>query len=117
MLWVLITIVSESTQNICYVPLLVRILLASVLLIICTLSPEPMGDFRPNSHRHIILNQWVTLDQTRTDTLLGGRKELIRFRWHWPHFQDHTADFDQKKACLHPVSWTKWRILVKRNIL
>ena len=28
-----------------------------------------------------LLNQWVDFDQTCTDTLLGGRKEVIRFWW------------------------------------
>ena len=67
-----------------------------------------------------LLNQLVEFDQTCTDTLLGGRKEVIRFWWHWPHFQGHTStlkysNFDQK-ACLHPISWSKWRILTKIHI-
>ena len=36
-----------------------------------------------------LLNQWVDFDQTCTDTLLGGRKEVIRFWWPWPDFQGH----------------------------
>ena len=53
-----------------------------------------------------LLNQLVEFDQTCTDTLLGGRKEVVRFWWHWPHFEGHTStlkfsNFDQKRlsAC------------------
>ena len=47
------------------------------------------------------LNEWVDFDQTCTDTLLGGRKEVTRFLWPWPYFQGHTStlkfsSFDQK---------------------
>ena len=28
---------------------------------------------------HYLLNRWTDFDQTCTDTLLGGRNELIRF--------------------------------------
>ena len=38
-----------------------------------------------------LLNQWVGFDQTCTDTLLGGRKEVIRFWWPWLYFQGHTS--------------------------
>ena len=46
-----------------------------------------------------LLNQWVDFDQICTDTLLGGRKEVISFWWPWPHFQDHTSSlkFSPKK--------------------
>ena len=118
-----------------------------------------------------LLNQLVEFDQTCTDTLLGGRKEVIRFWWHWPHFKVIPAlwniqiltkelictlsleandgfwpkfiyfvtlvwikdliafsrsphyknckifKFWPNKACLHPISWTKWRILAKLHIL
>ena len=90
-------------SNVCiYVPqpkgmgdilLLVRIpsasssALVSALLIVCTLSPEP---------------EWVDFDQTCTDTLLGGKKEVIRFWWPWPYFQGHSStlkfsNFEQNK--------------------
>ena len=66
-------------------------------------------------------NQRVYFDQTCTDTLLGGRKEVIRFWWPWPLFQGDTSTeifkFLPKKACVHPISWTKWRILAKLYIL
>ena len=67
------------------------------------------------------LNQSMDFDQTYTDTLLGGSKEVIRFWWPWPPFQGHT-NFEifklwPKKACLHPISWTKWRIMDKLHIL
>ena len=36
-----------------------------------------------------LLNQWMDFDQICIDTLLGGRKEVIRFWWPWPNFQGH----------------------------
>ena len=78
----------------------------SALLLLCALhvSPESMGGFWPNLHRHIM-----------------GGGEMIRFWWPWPHFQGLTStlkfsNFDQK-ACLLHISWTKWWILVKLHIL
>ena len=68
-----------------------------------------------------LLNEWVDFDQICIDTLLGKRKEVIRFWWPWSHFQGHTSTdmfkFWPKKACVHPISWTKWRILAKLHIL
>ena len=91
--------------------LLVWILSASgsAWLLVCTLSPD----------------QWVDFDQTCTDTLLVRGKEVIRLWWPWPLFQDQTStlkfsNFEKKKkkrACLHHISWTKWRILAKLHIL
>ena len=37
-----------------------------------------------------LMNQWADLDQTCTDTMLGGCEELIRFWWPWPNFQGHS---------------------------
>ena len=54
---------------------MLSVLIPSALRIVCTLSPEAVGGF----------------DQTCTDTLFGGRKEVIRFWWPWPHFQSHTS--------------------------
>ena len=85
---------------------LVRILsaLASCLFIVCALSVEPIGGVRPNLHIHIIGERGG-----------GGRKEVIRFWWHWPHFQGYTSSFKfwPKK---HPISWSKWQILSKIHI-
>ena len=68
-----------------------------------------------------LLNQWVDIDQTGTDSLLGRRKEVITLWWPWSHFQGHTSTLNVKLwpkiACLHPISWTKWWILVKRYVL
>ena len=48
-------------------------------------------------------------------------KEVVRFWWPWPHFQGHTSilnvKFWPRKACLHPISWTKWWILAKHYAL
>ena len=52
-----------------------------------------------------LLNQLVEFQQTCTDTLLGGRKEvkilvtLTSFSRSYQHF-----DIFTKKACLHPIS-------------
>ena len=64
-----------------------------------------------------LLNQWVEFGQTHTDTLLGRGKEMM-----WLDFGDidlilrsyqHFEIFKSwpKKAWLHTISWTKWRIL------
>ena len=43
-------------------------------------SADPVGVGVRLAHcLHSLLNQWVDFDQTCTDTLLGGRKEVIRF--------------------------------------
>ena len=34
-----------------------------------------------------LLNEWMDFDQTCTAILLTQVQELIRFWWHWPHFQ------------------------------
>ena len=49
-----------------------------------------------------LLNQLVDFDHTCIDTLLGRKKEVIRFWWPWPHFLGHTStlkfsNFDQKR--------------------
>ena len=54
--------------------------------------------------------------------LLGRGIEVIKLLWPWPHFQGHTSTlnyrmFTKKKACLHPISWTEWRILAKLHVL
>ena len=57
--------------------------------------------------------------QILTKPLRHG-KEMTRFWWPWPHFQGHTSFECQiltKKACLHPISWTKWWILAKLYVL
>ena len=50
------------------------------------------GRLRPRSFisARYLLNRWTDFDQTCTDTLLGGRNELIRFWWPWPNFQGHS---------------------------
>ena len=69
------------------------------------LSPESMCGFWPNLQ----------------DTLLGRGKEVFSFWWPWPHFQGHISTLNclilTKKAYLHPISWTKWRILAKLHVL
>ena len=84
--------------------LLVRIPSASAseLLIVCTLSPEPTGGFQPNLHRHII-----GMEERSAFILVI----LTWFSRSHQHFQ--IFNFLQKKTCLHPISWTKWRILAK----
>ena len=52
-----------------------------------------------------LLNQSADFDQTCADTLLGGKKEVIRFWWPWPRFQGHSSFFWPKTSRLHP--WTK----------
>ena len=70
-----------------------------------------------------LLNQMTVSDQTSYVVTLGWFKDLIRFLWPWPNFQGHHTiktdifKFWPKKACLHPVSWTKWQILAKIHIL
>ena len=74
-----------------------------------------------------LLNQWVDFDQTSTDTLLGGGGGKK-----WLDFGDFVLIFKgpalftpalwiikfwPKKACLHPISWTKWQILAKLHTL
>ena len=34
-----------------------------------------------------LMKEWMDFDQTCTTVLLWHEKELIRFWWHWPHFQ------------------------------
>ena len=54
-----------------------------------------------------LLNQSVDFDQTVTDTLLGLEKEVIRFRWPWPHFQSHTSILNYQiltKKCVCALS-------------
>ena len=68
---------------------LVRIPSAFVLLLVCTLSTEPVGRLWPNLHIQII-------------GTLGQGKEVIRFWWPWPYFQGQTSTlkfsiFDRKK--------------------
>ena len=60
-----------------------------------------------------LLNQWVDFDQTCTDTLFGGRKEVIWFWRPWPHVQGHSTEIfkfwpKKKLVCTHPrpISWT-----------
>ena len=37
-----------------------------------------------------LMNQWTHLDQTCTDTMMGGFEELNRFWWPWLNFQGHS---------------------------
>ena len=58
----------------------------------------------PNFHRHIIGREekkWLNFGDV--DLIFKVTPALLKF---WP-----------KKACLHPISWTKWRILAKLHIL
>ena len=73
---------------------------------------------------HSLLNQMTDSGQTSYIVTLGWFKDLVRFWWPWPNFQGHHTiktvkifKFSPKKACLHPVSWTKWRILSKLHTL
>ena len=67
------------------------------------------------------LNQWVDIDQTCTETSLRQRKEVIKFWWTLSHFQGHIStvniQFWPNKACLHPISWTKWWIPTKHRVM
>ena len=36
-----------------------------------------------------LLKEWINFNQNCTSILLEHVKELIRFWWHWPHFQGH----------------------------
>ena len=69
-----------------------------------------------------LLNQWVDFDQTCTDTLMGGGKEVFSFWWHWPHFQGHTStlkfsNFDPKKVLSTPYLLNQMTDSAKRHIL
>ena len=52
-----------------------------------------------------LLKKWVDFDQTHI-RIIGRGREVIRFWWHWPHFQGHTgtlkfSNFDQKSLSAH----------------
>ena len=77
--------------------------------LVCTLSPEPIGGFWPNLHRNTF----------------GTWEKNDRFWWPWLHVKGHTSTLNVKfwpkifdiKACLHPMSWSKWWILAKLYVL
>ena len=80
--------------------------------------------FKKSLSAPYLLNQMTDSGQTSYILTLGWFKDLIRFWWPWPNFQGHhtikTLKFSNlwpKKACLHPISWTKWWILAKLHIL
>ena len=50
-------------------------------------SGERFRTFRSSS----LVNHWMYFD---LDTLLGGGKEYIGFRWLWPYFQGHTGTLE-----------------------
>ena len=57
-----------------------------------------------------LLNQMTYSSQTSYIITVGWFKDLIRFWWPWPYFQGNTNTLNVtfgKKACLHPISWTK----------
>ena len=68
-----------------------------------------------------LLNQSVDFDQTCTETPLRHGKEIIRFRDLDLIFKVTPALWMSicftKKACLHPIYWTKWCILAKLYVL
>ena len=76
--------------------------LASWLFIVCILSPEQIGGVWPNLHRHIIGREERSEDFGDNDLIF----KVIPALW----------NFHKKKACLHPIFWSKWRILTKINI-
>ena len=48
----------------------------------------------------------MDFDQTYTEPPMGYRKEVIRFWWPWPHFQDHTSTLNVKltqKSLADPI--------------
>ena len=104
--------------------------------LVCTLSPEPIGGFWPNFHRitetweksldfadlglifkvtpalctlspEQFCGFWANLHRNTTDTLTS-------FSRSYQHFE---CQILTKKACLHPISWTKWWILAKLFVL
>ena len=75
------------------------------LFLVCTLSPEPIGGFRPNLHRYHIGRE------ERSDKILVTLTSSSRSHQHFEIFK-----LWPKKACLHPISWTKWQILAKLHM-
>ena len=71
-------------------------------------------------HSIFSTNGWILTKLAQTHYWEGGKK-WFRFWWPWSHFQGHTSNLNYqiltKKAYLHPISWTKWRILAKFHIL
>ena len=81
-----------------------------------------MSNFR-RRHPYFLVswtNGWILTKLAQTHYWDGGKK--------WLDFADHDFIFKvtpthwnfqifTKKACLHPVSWTKWWVLAKRHIL
>ena len=70
--------------------------------LVCTLSLEANDGFWPK-FIYIATLVWI--------------KDLIAFS-RSPHYKNcKIFKFWPNKACLHPISWTKWRILAKLHIL
>ena len=68
--------------------------LAAWLFIVCTLSLEPIRGVWPNLHRHIIGREERSEDFGDIDLIF----KVIPALWSF-----------HQKACLHPISWSKWR--------
>ena len=77
---------------------------ASALLIVCTLSPEPMGGFWPLTQTHYWEGRRKWLDFGDLDLIFKVTPALWNFQ------------ILNKKACLHSIS-SKWRILAKLHKL
>ena len=71
--------------------------------LVYTLFPEPIGGFWLNLHTNTIEN-W----EKKNDLILMALTTLTLALW--------MSNFDLK-ACLHPISWTKWWILAKLYVL